>query len=231
MLQELKLRKIRLESQKKLNSNYMRLYKNMSAYIKNSSLSGYEKEIIIQEILDILLESQFNNKELSEINKIIGNDYETFCQSMINEYNSDKSVAYIALKYFSRGMAISLLFILAMAIVNGFSQFSLMPTLDLRDIIFCFIWGFLFIPYALKRCRRLPNLYNSKDMKILLATGVLILASTEIVKRCFGGTVLNFEINLLNGFPYILGGVCMIAIFEIVERMHEAKVGKGRLGL
>jgi DNA-binding ferritin-like protein (Dps family) len=226
MLQELKFRKIRMEAQKKLNSNYMMLYKNMSTYIRNSSLSGYEREMVLQEILDILLESQYNNKEISELNKIIGDDYETFCQSIINEYNSDKPIVYIAMKYFNRGLAISLLIILAMGMVNGLSQLSLVPTLDIRDIIFSLIWGFVFTPYVLKRCRRLPNIYNNKDVKILLVTGFLIVAIAEVVKKILGGNFLNTEINIFDGFPYILGGVCIIAIFEIVERIHEARVGK-----
>jgi DNA-binding ferritin-like protein (Dps family) len=223
MLQELKLRKIRLEAQKKLNSNYRMLYKNMSAYIRNSSLSGYEREMVNHEILDILLESQNKSKDISELNKIIGDDYEIFCQSIINEYNNDKPAAYIAMKYVNRGLVISLLIIVAMGIVNGLSQFSLIPTLDIRDIIFSFIWGFVFMPYVLKRCRRLPNIYNSKDVKILLATGVLIVASTEIVKKILGGNVLSTEINIVSGFPYILVAVGFVALFEILERIQETR--------
>lgn len=224
MLQELKLRKIRLESQKKLNSNYMMLYKNMSTYIRNSSLSGYEIEMVNHEILDMLLESQYKSKDISEINKIIGEDYESFCQSIINEYNIDKPVVYIAMKYFNRGLVITLLIILAMGIINGLTQLSLIPTLDIRDIIFSFVWGFVFTPYLLKRCRRLPNMYNSKDVKILLVTGILIVASTEIVKKILGGKVLNTEINIVNGFPYILVAVGFIALFEILERVQETRL-------
>jgi DNA-binding ferritin-like protein (Dps family) len=226
MLQQLNLRKIRRNAQKKLANDYKMLFGNMTNYIKHSALSGYETEIVLNEILDILLESQESGQAISEINRIIGDDYEMFCQSIINEYISGKSKVYRAMKYFSRGFAITLVLILIFGALNGITQLKPMLFLDVRDIVFACAWGFVFLPYALKRFRRMPNIYNKDDMKILLLTITIILAMNEAIKFALGSSFLDKSIGFIEGFPFLLATACMIAIFEAGEIVYELKLHK-----
>lgn len=59
--------------------------------MKNSTLSSFEKEEFFQQLLDMMLQSQLENKS---IHLFIGEDYKKFCDSIINEYNESKSFIF-----------------------------------------------------------------------------------------------------------------------------------------
>lgn len=99
MVRVLKLRNIRIKEQKKLNENNLFLYKYITTYIKATDLTIYEKEEILHQIMDMLLEAQYENKDKSFI---VGDDYKKFCKSIIDEYMATKSKLYIFLDYFQR---------------------------------------------------------------------------------------------------------------------------------
>ena len=67
MVRVLKLRNIRIKEQKKLNENNFCLYKHIIAYIKATNLTIYEKEEILHQIMDMLLEAQYENRDKSFI--------------------------------------------------------------------------------------------------------------------------------------------------------------------
>lgn len=96
MLDSIVLKKIRLFEQKKLNKSNSELFKNIIKYLQNRFLSSYEKEEILHQILDIILQSQINDKKADIL---IGYNYEDFCDAIIEEYNSCKSTAYKILTY------------------------------------------------------------------------------------------------------------------------------------
>ncbi|MBU5485921.1 DUF1048 domain-containing protein [Clostridium sp. MSJ-11] len=88
MFLELKLLKIRGREEKKLNRENHEIFKVMEEYIVKSTLSFFEKEEVFQQILDIMLQSQMENKD---INLFLGKDHKEFCDSIIDEYNESKS--------------------------------------------------------------------------------------------------------------------------------------------
>lgn len=88
MIIEWQLRQIRLKQQKKLNEANLYLFKSITSYIENSNLSTREKEEILQQIMDMMLQSQFENKP---VDMVIGQDYKDFCKSVIEEYKRGKS--------------------------------------------------------------------------------------------------------------------------------------------
>ncbi|MCG4579925.1 DUF1048 domain-containing protein [Clostridium cochlearium] len=88
MFLELKLLKIRMKEEKKLNKENHTLFKEIEEYMNNSTLSSFEKEDFFQQLLDIMLQSQLQNKS---IDLFIGEDHKQFCDSIINEYNVSKS--------------------------------------------------------------------------------------------------------------------------------------------
>lgn len=62
--------------------------KEIEEYMNNSTLSSFEKEEFFQQLLDMMLQSQLENKS---IDLFIGENYKEFCDSIINEYNESKS--------------------------------------------------------------------------------------------------------------------------------------------
>lgn len=88
MFLELKLLKIRAREEKKLNKTNHEIFKEMEEYIGKSTLSFFEKEEVFQQLLDVMLQSQ---QESKDINLFLGNNYKEFCDSIINEYNESKS--------------------------------------------------------------------------------------------------------------------------------------------
>ncbi|MBV1821792.1 DUF1048 domain-containing protein, partial [Coprococcus sp. MSK.21.13] len=88
MFLELKLLKIRMKEEKKLNKENHTLFKEIEEYMNNSTLSSFEKEDFFQQLLDIMLQSQLQNKS---IDLFIGEDHKQFYDSIINEYNVSKS--------------------------------------------------------------------------------------------------------------------------------------------
>ena len=99
MVRVFKLRNIRIKEQKKLNENNFCLYKHIISYIKATDLTMYEKEEILHQIMDMLLEAQYENRDKSFI---VGDDYKRFCKNIINEYMVTKSKVYIVLDYVQR---------------------------------------------------------------------------------------------------------------------------------
>ena len=116
MLLESRLKKIRIEQQDKLNSKNLYLYKSITIYIKNSNLRRLEKEEILQQIMDMMLQAQNENRPISVI---IGDDYEEFCQSIIKEYETNKSKSYRILSYIQRYLSTLFIVSLLMWIIGG----------------------------------------------------------------------------------------------------------------
>ena len=88
MFVELKLMRIRRREQKKLSAENLTEFKYIKHYISESTLSFYEKEEVLQQILDTMLQAQAENKS---IHLFIGNDINGFCDSIIMEYRTSKS--------------------------------------------------------------------------------------------------------------------------------------------
>lgn len=148
MVRVFKLRNIRIKEQKKLNENNFCLYKHIISYIKATDLTMYEKEEILHQIMDMLLEAQYENRDKSFI---VGDDYKRFCKNIINEYMVTKSKVYIVLDYLQR-------YILWMTIGIGLDAFYNLflinqLSITLNDI---FTWNMisLFIVFISKSVTR-----------------------------------------------------------------------------
>lgn len=117
MLETLKLRNLRLKEQKKFNENNLCLYEHITSYIKATNLTSYEKEEILHQIMDMLLQAQYENRDKSFV---VGEDYKEFCKSIINEYTNSKSKLYIFLDYLQRYIFWSGLTVFAYLLDNKF---------------------------------------------------------------------------------------------------------------
>ena len=71
MLEVLKLRNLRLKEQKNFNENNLCLYEHITSYIKATNLTSYEKEEILHKIMDMLLQAQYENRDVTLIFQLI----------------------------------------------------------------------------------------------------------------------------------------------------------------
>ena len=148
MVRVFKLRNIRIKEQKKLNENNFCLYKHIISYIKATDLTMYEKEEILHQIMDMILEAQYENRDKSFI---VGDDYKRFCKNIINEYMVTKSKVYIVLDYVQRYI-LWMIIGLGLYILYNFFLINQL-TITLNDI---FTWNMvsLFIVFISKSVTR-----------------------------------------------------------------------------
>jgi len=78
-----------------LFSDYKNIYKKIYLYIKNSDINSEQADEVLEEILDHILEAQKNGEK---IDKIIGNNLEEFCNSVIE--NLQKPSLFSTIKFF-----------------------------------------------------------------------------------------------------------------------------------
>lgn len=231
MFLEWRLRKIRVKEEKKLTNTNLYLYKSITKYIQNSSLRGIEKEEILHQLLDMMLQAQNENKP---INTIIGNDYEEFCQSIIKEYTEGRSTAYRLLSniqtYLIWLLIISAIMILLRKLLNPL--FDLGITID--QFILANIISLIIVPISKKNSQEtsyLTSFYQrfytmnkglSKSATYALILSTLILVALRyVLTKTLGSEVFNFTITLLASVPYIIITLLIIGGIQIYKRFCE----------
>lgn len=148
MFLEWKLKRIRIKQQNKLDSKNLYLYKSITAYIQNSNLRKVEKEEILQQVMDIILQAQSKNKDTSII---IGNDYEEFCQSIIIEYETNKNEIYKVLSFIQRYLSTLFIVSLFMWVIGGdISNYLLDFKITLDNFIMANIVAIILVPASKK---------------------------------------------------------------------------------
>lgn len=223
MLAELKLKNIRLKEQKKLNEKNACLYKSIVTYIQSSSLREIEKEESLQQIMDMILQSQAENKS---VELFMGKDYEAFCHSIIQEYSVDKSSSYKVLDGIQRYLIWMSVISLLMCLVNLIVNKSLSITVE-QFIIVNYIAIFI-IPIAKKFTQETASLsmyqrvlvHSKNDLKTLIVLGVAaisIILAKVILKGIFGEGIFYNNIGLRESRVYLM------AIALIIVSIHGYK--------
>lgn len=234
MLLEWRLKQIRLRLQKKLNSTNLALYKSMTLYIQNSGLRVIEKEEILQQIIDMILQAQAENKPMS---LIIGNDYEEFCRSVIEEYGRGKSRIYKAFSFIQRYLVWMLLISAAIIIFSGIFSFSLPSGITIDQLLLVNIISLVILPLS-KRSRQQTSSFTSlysrfyimkrgfdgTETQIFAAMLVMVLLIRFIIARIFGSEAFNYTVALYKCMPYALVSVLIIGTIEIYKRIYDKRL-------
>lgn len=227
MLLEWRLKRIRMREQKKLSEKNLALYKSMTVYIQNSDLNGREKEEVLQQIMDILLQCQVENKP---VDMFIGEDYEVFCRSIIKEYDSGKSKIYKALNYLQKYLIWVLLIAVIMAVVNViFEQIDFSVTL--RQFVFASYFALFIVPMSRKARQTnaytpfLHRIYINRDERIvsLLLAGFLMVVFNFVIGRIFGQEVFLLSFGLYNMLPYMAFALILVGAIEVYRRVYDRR--------
>jgi DNA-binding ferritin-like protein (Dps family) len=232
MVRVLKLRNIRIKEQKKLNENNFCLYKHIIAYIKATNLTIYEKEEILHQIMDMLLEAQYENRDKSFI---VGDDYKKFCKSIIDEYMLTKSKVYIVLDYVQRYV---LWMIIGLGLEGFYNLFLINQlTITLNDI---FTWNMisLFIVFISKSVTReaivVPisekskikiniNFNNSKLASCLLGIFILSLILQLVSRHLFNIDPYTYVILLKSNVFIIISIILLVVVGISIYKYQYVK--------
>lgn len=222
MIRVLKFMNMRIKEQKKLNENNLFLYKYITTYIKATDLTMYEKEEILHQIMDMLLEAQYENRDKSFI---VGDNYKEFCKSIIDEYMVTKSKLYIFLDYFQRYILWMTIGLGLDALYNLFSINQLSITLN--DI---FTWNMisLFIVFISKSVSREAIVVpisekskikvninfnnNSREMSYLLGIFILSVVLQLASKYLFNIDPYTYSIILKSNIGAVTTAILCILI-------------------
>lgn len=233
MFLEWQLKGIRFKQKKKLNESNLHLYKSITAYIQNSELRGIEKEEILQQIMDTMLQAQIEGKSM---NLIIGHDYEEFCKSIIKEYSRDKITTYWVLSYIQNCL-------LWMIIISGFlvilrqifnPSFNLGITIDY--LIIAGVFSFILIPATKKRSQETASQTLWQHRLYTMNRGVnksgsiafiLMIFTVGLIRLILGETlgskVFNYTINLYASIFYVVLILLIIGAIEVYKRMYNKR--------
>ncbi|MCX7885169.1 MAG: DUF1048 domain-containing protein [Caloramator sp.] len=238
MFLELNLKRLRLKEQKKLNDTNLYLFKSISIYIKNSNLTDIEKEEILQQILDMLLEAQSQNKSA---NFIIGKDYEKFCDLIIKEYLKDKNIFYIILNYFQNYLFYLILMCFFMATLNRIDNTIIPFGITLNQFIISNLIALIIIPIA-KKASQEKSYLTSLSQKIMLsgrqsgklevyglaAMTFIIIILKFILKRIYGENIFNHIITLNSSKIFLIIALFLIITIEFYNNKFFNRLIKKR---
>lgn len=226
MLLEWNLKKIRLKEQKKLNETNWHLYKSITTYIQNSNLSEVEKEEALQQVMDMMLQAQMENKS---VNLFIGEDYEEFCKSIIEEYNCGKSKIYKGLNYIQKYLIWMILISAFMEIFEGIisSSFSLGITVDL--FIIANVISLIIIPASKKERQETASMplfirlfvINRNLDAVGFYAIALVLAIIGLLRFILGKNFGHYTINLYANISYVILILLIIGIIELYKRVQD----------
>ncbi len=225
MLFETRLKKIRLKQQKKLNSSYLALYKNITSYIHLSTLRRIEKEEVLQEILDIMLQAQLEGKP---IDLFIGEDYEVFCDSIIEEYNKDNR--YRILNAFQSYIKWTVLILILNTLLNAALSQSLSNLgITISQFIIANTISIFIVPMSReiqkkrvsvpKYQKYYATVSNIKGMYAIIAFIAVPVLLQTILEKVYGKEVLDNIISTSDNWHYLILAIITIILIEIYKRV------------
>lgn len=233
MLLEWKLKKIRMEEQKRLDETNLHLYKSITIYIQNSYLGAIEKEEILQQIMDMILQAQIENKPVS---LIIGQDYEEFCKSVIEEYSSDKSKTYGILNYIQKYLLGMILISTLMAILNGITSHPFNFGISINHFIIANLISLIIIPASKKESQKNAAIISLSQRLYMINRGLsksgsyaflfmLVISGLLrfVLGRVFGSEIFSYIITLYSSIPYIILTLMIIGAIEAYKGIYNKR--------
>ncbi|WP_125153512.1 DUF1048 domain-containing protein [Clostridium rectalis] len=222
MLYIWKLKKIRLKEEKRLNNTNLHLYKSINKYIHNSQLKPLEKEEILQQIMDMMLQAQIENTSIS---LIIGKDYKKFCESIILESNLDKGKISIIFDFIKRYLMYTTILLISMAAFNNITSPFYNFTIDINNFLIANVISIIIIPASKKERQKTSFISSFKERLYMINQGLgnntsctcsmifILIFSILLNENILNLNLLNYKLSLAPSIPYI--GLIFILISTI----------------
>lgn len=237
MFRELKLRKIRINEQEKLNSGSLALYKVITNNIQNSELRNVEKEEILQDILDMMLQVEAKNKP---VEAIVGDDYREFCESVVDEYLMSKPRIYRVLNFIQKYIVLIMVISFLMIIPTMLSKGTGDSKIAMSSFIYANAIALFIVPFTKKANRKslsssinsyIPNFYtgrvmdNDKDklLKVWFLICIGVLGINILFNNIIGINLSTHYIYPLRYIAVVAGMIIIAASIEIYKRVYDKK--------
>ncbi|MCM0648864.1 hypothetical protein NBE98_10800 [Clostridium swellfunianum] len=220
MYLELKPIRIRRKQQVKLNKENRKAFDSIKQYMETSFLVSFEREEILQQVLDSMLQAQSEGKD---INLFLGCNHREFCDSIIMEYSTTKSrvLGIISLIedviiYTILGMFFGMLFYKA-------------PVFNLNSIITT--TGLLLIVYPMSRKSRREKIYPKNNFLpevnqfprglvsfiLYLVYGLILAAIFSSIGKSQGVNLSTAQISIFSAKPFFIIGILFVLASEIYK--------------
>jgi DNA-binding ferritin-like protein (Dps family) len=233
VLLERQFKGIRIKQQNELSSKNLYLFKSITTYVQNSNLRKIEKEEILQQIMDMMLEAQSKNKDM---NAIIGNDYEEFCQSIIVEYESNKNNIYKVASFIQRYLFTLFIVSLIMWIIGGdISNYLVDFEFTLDNFIMANIVALILVPASKKKNQETSSMSSFASfwqriqmrgkgknwtVSILLMLAIMIFKES-ILKKAIEPMYFIKPISLIVLIPSGVTIILILVAIEIYKRKYD----------
>lgn len=220
-----KLKKIRVKEQRKLDEKNLALYKNITSHMKESNLTADEKEEVLQQIMDMMLQAQ---KEDKSIDLFIGDDYEVFCNSIIEEFNNSKNVVYKILNYIQKYLIETVLILIVMVLGTFIKNSSFPTSITVDQFILASAISIAIIPFSKNKEMQsvlipVSEKINFSFRKVKNQNASFIVLMVILISRF--GPMEFFASEFLNSnivFSIIaLGALLIIATIEIYKKAYN----------
>jgi DNA-binding ferritin-like protein (Dps family) len=220
MLLELKLLSIRKRQEVKLNGGNREAFNGIKEYLSNSSLVLFEREEVLQQILDIMLQAQNEDKDIS---LFLGRDHKKFCDSILIEYNTTKSFVMRIASFFEQ---LIIYIILGMLVDMIFEQ---APTFSINTMKNTVYLLFVFNPMSRKsRKEKIYPTYKYAINKKVLPTGMIVVISfipyaiitnevLSAIGKKQGLDLVNAQVSIFSIRPLLIFGILFVIISEIYK--------------
>lgn len=228
MLKEWRLKQIRFKYKKKLNETNLYLFKSITSYIQNSDLTMSEKEDILQQIMDMMLQTQTENKSME---LIIGSDYEKFCKSVVEEYSRDRSKTYIILNYMQKYLFWLILISSFMAIFRWIINPSLGLGITVDMFLMLNVISLILIPATKKSRQETASITSFYQRYYTMSRGLgkteahafgLMIVIFGLLRFSLGKIIdpriFSYTISIYTGIPYI---IIILAIIGAIEAYKQ----------
>lgn len=207
----------------KLKKENAVLFKNMAEYIGKTNLEDAEKYEIQDEILKIMLDAQTEKKP---VDLYFGRGYKRFCNSVIEAYFSNKSLAYKILNFLGKYVFYLVFMVLIIGVYNaykgGISNFSV--TLD-QFIASNLIDIFVFPISSMKNARMgyysLYGRFKFKSRKLsinlVVFTVILVVLLKSLSSAYIPLKTLNSSVSITHNIYIVVIGIVIVLLIEFYK--------------
>ncbi len=223
-----------------LNEEYDLVYEQVNQYIGLSGLTFFEKRELNNELLNLFLEAQSNNKS---VDQVIGKDVKTFIENMIQAYGANDhylndiliGVTFFVFYLIAFQSYLYLKFTYIKNIKENISYFDI--KLDYTLILLAVLFSFVIMP-VIYRSKRLilvqqpkeSSSYGKHQLILILyplGIGLFFIGILEGLRRFFGNVswvaiFINDGIVVI-GSPIILILLIIVAVMAYITRKKFRK--------
>lgn len=208
------LKNNRVGYEENLTGEYKKAYCNVRRYILGSSILKIQKEEVMSDILEMFLDYQENNKDISSL---LGNNHEEFCMQTIESLRTTRTgKIYGVIKWLELFIVVMLVeigIVLTFSMIGGGKS----EIVDLRDCLTLLLVG-LFLATGIAKYKMI-NIYTPwrmninefmKDLKVFVYfdLGLILfvhfflkniewyLSMEMLLNMVFIGLILLFVVNI-----------------------------------